>query len=77
MYPTDDVAACLVDGIIDEEIDLFTGLAVSRYTGNDQTENESECVRNSDISIRTMPLFVILTSFCVKEVCSYCMCNFH
>jgi hypothetical protein len=33
MYPTDDVAACLVDGIIDEEIDLFMGLAVSRYTG--------------------------------------------
>lgn len=33
LYPKDDdVAACLVDGIIDEEIDLFTGLAVSRYT---------------------------------------------
>lgn len=34
MYPEDDVKACLVDGIIDEEIDLFMGLAVSRYTGN-------------------------------------------
>ena len=33
MYPEDDVQACLVDGIIDEEIDLFMGLAVSRYTG--------------------------------------------
>lgn len=35
MYPRDDdVTACLIDSIIDEEIDLFTGLAVSRYTGN-------------------------------------------
>jgi hypothetical protein len=33
MYPKDDVTACLVDGIIDEEIDLFMGLSVSRYTG--------------------------------------------
>lgn len=32
MYPTDDVAACLVDGIIDEENDLFMGLAVSKYS---------------------------------------------
>ena len=34
LYPKDDVGACLVDSIIDEENDLFAGLSVSRYTGN-------------------------------------------
>ena len=32
-YPSDPVAAALVDAVIDEEADLTTGLAVSRYKG--------------------------------------------
>jgi prostaglandin-H2 D-isomerase / glutathione transferase len=32
-YPTCPVKAALVDGIIDEETDLTTGLSVSRYRG--------------------------------------------
>lgn len=32
-YPDDPLKAALVDAIIDEENDLFTGLSVARYKG--------------------------------------------
>ncbi len=31
-YPSEDYLAAMVDSVLDEEIDLFTGLGVSRYT---------------------------------------------
>jgi glutathione S-transferase len=33
LYPSDPIAAAVVDSIIDEEIDLFMGLSVSAYKG--------------------------------------------
>jgi glutathione S-transferase len=34
LYPVDDyVKAAIIDSVIDEEIDLFTGIAVTRYKG--------------------------------------------
>jgi len=34
LYPTEDlVQAAIIDSLLDEEIDLFTGLAVTRYKG--------------------------------------------
>jgi glutathione S-transferase len=34
LYPTDDhLQAAIIDSIIDEEIDLFTSLSVTRYKG--------------------------------------------
>jgi glutathione S-transferase len=33
LYPTDIIKASTVDSLLDEEIDLFMGLAVSRYRG--------------------------------------------
>jgi glutathione S-transferase len=34
LYPNDDfVAAAIIDSLMDEEIDLFTGLSVTRYKG--------------------------------------------
>ena len=31
LYPTDPLDAAFVDSIVDQEIDLFTGLSVSRH----------------------------------------------
>ncbi len=34
LYPTEDFAqAAVIDSLLDEEIDLFTGIAVTRYKG--------------------------------------------
>lgn len=33
LYPSDPLEAAFVDSIVDQEIDLFTGLSVSRYKG--------------------------------------------
>lgn len=46
-YPSCPVRAALVDGIIDEETDLTTGLSVSRYRGI-QHDNRNLLVRFLD-----------------------------
>lgn len=34
LYPTDDhVTAAVIDSLLDQEVDMFTGLSVSRYRG--------------------------------------------
>jgi hypothetical protein len=33
LYPTELISAALVDSIIDQVIDMFMGLSVSRYRG--------------------------------------------
>jgi glutathione S-transferase len=49
LYPQDPLAAAFVDSIVDQEVDLFAGLSVSRYTTrfgfsilNDESEGGGE-----------------------------------